>query len=321
MFDHGFPSDWSTLKKLIWLKGAGIIGGASAVWKTVTGTLIHITDALASPMQKCEVTLEPVQAGSGDPSPDNVRPITGWTGANIKHTGKNLFDESAVTFGKWISNAGVISDQNYGCMSAKIPVSGSTYSLTYFGSDPYSFAICEYKSDDTFIKRNLSSNKVLNPVTLDANTAYIVIFVASASSGSATMTSEILATYKMELAEGSTYPDSYEPFGTTYSVTFPALGKNLCNPDAIEQVYTTASNIRNGFEFSKPGTYVISASDYNSGSIRIKVRFADGTFTAASIISDSETKTYKKTSLQEHEAIIIYDNSSTNTIEQSKALF
>lgn len=80
MFKHGFPPEWSTFKKLIWLKGAGIIGGISAVWKTVTGTLIHITDALASPMQKCEVTLEPIQAGSGDPSPTNVRPITGWTG-------------------------------------------------------------------------------------------------------------------------------------------------------------------------------------------------------------------------------------------------
>ena len=27
--------------------------------------------------------IEPVQAGSGDPSPSNVRPITGWTGVNI----------------------------------------------------------------------------------------------------------------------------------------------------------------------------------------------------------------------------------------------
>lgn len=69
MFKHGFPSDWSTIKKLIWLKGAGIIGGASAIWKTLTGTLIHITDALASPMQKCEVTLEPIQDLHGQDAP------------------------------------------------------------------------------------------------------------------------------------------------------------------------------------------------------------------------------------------------------------
>ena len=28
------------------------------------------------------VSIEPVQSGSGDPSPENVRPISGWTGAN-----------------------------------------------------------------------------------------------------------------------------------------------------------------------------------------------------------------------------------------------
>ena len=34
--------------------------------------------------------VEPVQAGSGDPSPDNVRPITGYAGAKLTKCGKNL---------------------------------------------------------------------------------------------------------------------------------------------------------------------------------------------------------------------------------------
>lgn len=44
------------------------------------------------PVKDLTVSIEPVQAGSGDPTPDNVRPITGWTGANIARTGKNLFN-------------------------------------------------------------------------------------------------------------------------------------------------------------------------------------------------------------------------------------
>ena len=68
MFEHGFPQEWSTLKKLIWLVGSGI-AGASYIWKTVTGALIHITDALASPMQKCEVALEPIQDLHGQDAP------------------------------------------------------------------------------------------------------------------------------------------------------------------------------------------------------------------------------------------------------------
>ena len=51
--------------------------------KTVTGNPIHILDALAKPAQALSVKLEPIQAGSGDPSPDNVRPISGHTDADV----------------------------------------------------------------------------------------------------------------------------------------------------------------------------------------------------------------------------------------------
>ena len=36
------------------------------------------------------VSLEPKQAGTGDPSPDNVRPITGWDSVQARRYGKNL---------------------------------------------------------------------------------------------------------------------------------------------------------------------------------------------------------------------------------------
>ncbi len=35
------------------------------------------------PVKDLTIAIEPVQSGSGDPAPDNVRPISGWTGANI----------------------------------------------------------------------------------------------------------------------------------------------------------------------------------------------------------------------------------------------
>ena len=40
------------------------------------------------------VTLEPKQAGSGDPSPENVRPIAGWDEVTVNVRGKNLLDYS-----------------------------------------------------------------------------------------------------------------------------------------------------------------------------------------------------------------------------------
>lgn len=67
-------------------------GSAAVVWKTVSGALVHITDALARPAKSLIVKIEPVQEGSGDPSPTNVRPISGHTGAAVQKRGKNLLD-------------------------------------------------------------------------------------------------------------------------------------------------------------------------------------------------------------------------------------
>lgn len=37
-----------------------------------------------------KTTFEPIQSGSGDPSPSNIRTISGWTGAKLTRCGKNL---------------------------------------------------------------------------------------------------------------------------------------------------------------------------------------------------------------------------------------
>ena len=41
------------------------------------------------------VSLEPKQAGSGDPSPENVRPISGYDEVSVNVRGKNLFDANS----------------------------------------------------------------------------------------------------------------------------------------------------------------------------------------------------------------------------------
>lgn len=69
------PADWSTLKKLIWLRGTPITGGEEL---TVSGTPpLSLPNSLGKPLKAWEVALSPYQEGSGDPSPDNVRAIHG----------------------------------------------------------------------------------------------------------------------------------------------------------------------------------------------------------------------------------------------------
>ena len=55
---------------------------------TASGSIASFPDGADNiPLKSCIVQIEPVQSGSGDPSPDNVRPITGWTGCEVKHSG------------------------------------------------------------------------------------------------------------------------------------------------------------------------------------------------------------------------------------------
>ena len=55
------------------------------IHKTASGNIVTIEDGADSvPVKQMQIAIEPVQAGSGDPSPSNVRAITGWTGAKTK---------------------------------------------------------------------------------------------------------------------------------------------------------------------------------------------------------------------------------------------
>lgn len=64
----------------------------AAIYEDASGDLVSISDgADGGKVKALTIGIEPVQDGSGDPSPDNVRPITGWTGAGVTRTGVNIF--------------------------------------------------------------------------------------------------------------------------------------------------------------------------------------------------------------------------------------
>lgn len=50
--------------------------------KSVTAEIVTVDDADGGEAG-LTLNLEPTQSGSGDPSPSNIRPISGWTGANV----------------------------------------------------------------------------------------------------------------------------------------------------------------------------------------------------------------------------------------------
>lgn len=68
----------------------GIFGEPKPEYQTVSGPVASFVTKRAAPLRSLNVNIDPVQAGSGDPSPDNVRPISGWSAVNVWRTGKNL---------------------------------------------------------------------------------------------------------------------------------------------------------------------------------------------------------------------------------------
>lgn len=63
--------------------------------ETASGAIATFNTDIAAPLKECKISFFPVQDSSGDPSPDNVRPISGWDAVGVWRNGSNLigFDD------------------------------------------------------------------------------------------------------------------------------------------------------------------------------------------------------------------------------------
>ena len=67
-----------------------IIANQPHVEKLAAAPLQNFVTDMAAPLKECKVYFNPVQEGEGTPSPENIRPITGWTNLSVTHTKNNL---------------------------------------------------------------------------------------------------------------------------------------------------------------------------------------------------------------------------------------
>ena len=66
------------------------------VTDSASGSVAHFVDGADNvPLKSLKVAIEPVQSGSGDPSPENVRPISGWNSVKVTRAGKNVLPSYA----------------------------------------------------------------------------------------------------------------------------------------------------------------------------------------------------------------------------------
>ena len=73
-----------------------------ALEKSASGNPISLTGAAAAYAMSNIMTIEPIQRGSGDPSPTNVRPISGLTSGVVETTDGTDTNTATITFGQTV---------------------------------------------------------------------------------------------------------------------------------------------------------------------------------------------------------------------------
>jgi len=171
--------------------------------------IVSVDDAAPLDVEGMVAQIEPVQAGSGDPSPDNVRPISGWTGANVTRTGKNLLDKETAGIGFIAAaNGQVIPNVAYKHSDYIYVTPGMTYSITdtgFTGANGGAY----YDVSKNYV-REFRVSSFPSSFTVP-NGCYYMRFSIDPS---------FLDTIQLEIGSTAT---AYEPYaGTTIPITFPS---------------------------------------------------------------------------------------------------
>lgn len=159
----------------------------------------------------CVVEINPVQAGSGTPSPQNVRPITGWTGCEVSVVGFNQFNKSTATIGKWLKNdySGNMESVSGYNVSDYIKICPNT---TYYKTATGSARSLYYDANKNAIGGAWAVGQQATTFTTPSN-AYYIRF---------TITDEYLNSTNINLSDASlngTY-EPYNPNSHVYTITW-----------------------------------------------------------------------------------------------------
>ena len=186
---------------------------------TESGSIASFTDGADNiPVKSLIAQIVAQQAGSGDPSPSNVRAISGFTACNVTKTGKNLFNGSNVETTN-ATNWGVSFENNTltiehktayttGLPEIKLKLGAGSYIWSYTGN---SGLIALYIND--------VYTKVLNNnVTFELTELSEIRISFSAASN----TTEIFSNIQLECGSTATDYEAYN--GETKQISFGSAG-------------------------------------------------------------------------------------------------
>ena len=193
---------------------SGDIEGA----KTVDGSVVTISDAAPINAQSVIVDIEPYQEGSGDPSPNNERPIHGWNECKIMGAGKNL---SQYAGRGYYDMTGNFIDDYYNARSKPIFLKKGNTAISFLSSiTPLSHTFVWFKDREMtqFLGRQETSTSRVRTYTATED-CYVITQINPGPNTSVMSEGKYLAS-EICLAYGSEEFD-YEPYqGTDYTIDF-----------------------------------------------------------------------------------------------------
>lgn len=249
---------------------------------SVTGLVSFVTNVVMPTKVVCEFS--PVQEGTGDPSPDNVRPISGWTGCNVIDTGYNLLNlgVAEATPGALIDGKRILEPYKYypGFHGTSINYFSRGYVTDFsVNGQSCSFTLSQYTIGITFLVKggtrikgsitgtNVSlgyihffdkdwnilggSWSISNGVNVPANAVYAMARVTSVTFGQPSTVSNYTIAYEAGTVEpqlfvGATLPITFTDPSTGDPLTVYGGTVTLNEDGSADLVVDRAKHIENG---------------------------------------------------------------------------
>lgn len=199
-----------------------------ATFKSASGSLVSIEHAANIPLKSLIANIKPIQTGSGDPSPSNVRPIYGHTNAHVSESRKNLFKITAssttvngVTF--TVNSNGTVTANGTATAEAQLVLGNVRPIVDAFPNAELQFICCPSGGGSTTYKADISNASAWDYGTGPKNvyrSSYTYqsfrIFVCAGY----TANNVVFTPMIFKANETDTTFEKFE--GTTHSITFPS---------------------------------------------------------------------------------------------------
>lgn len=211
---------------------------APVILNTASGDIVSFADgADGMPIKKIVGTIVPIQGGTGNPAPDNVRTIRGWTGMHIGDAGVNWLDQNFMFDAANYSISGQYSYKYTPVFYLK-PNTTYYFSLPWIDSTAFSFpnfifavhrnfdmAVSAWKQNISIINSNGSKGSSFSFTT--GPTGAVRFAMVNATAEKLAEVKSVLSYVQINLG-ASALP--YEPYKSqTLSITFtdPTTGDPL----------------------------------------------------------------------------------------------